>query len=68
MSDHADDMRRELFNAVQTSLDCWQAILEAFEGFVSRAKSMGWSDEQARAMVFPQIMQMAASIGTKPQP
>lgn len=47
-----------MFDAIGEALDGWQILLDAFEGYVSRAKAMGWTDEQARTMVLPQLVQM----------
>lgn len=63
-----DDARRALLEQMGPAMEGWQVILDLAEGMVSRTKQMGWSDEQARNIVLPQVIQIVASIGQPPSP
>jgi len=70
MSDPAatpDDMRRLVLEQMGPVMEGWQVILDLAEGIVSRTKAMGWTDEQARGIVLPQVIQIVSAIGPSPQ-
>ena len=58
MSDHAPDhsdhheQLRQMMEAFAPVLEQYAAILDAYEGLVAQTRQRGWSDAQARELVF----------------
>lgn len=49
--DHHEQLR-QMMDALAPALESFAVLLDAYEGLVSQTKQRGWSDVQARELVF----------------